>query len=134
MQSYKKSTSHDKTALLQGGGDFFDLERKRFRRSFSQGNIFEKLSVMNGTSVKKFGNSIVTDNTEKVDDKDKSHKVAEICVNSALKVNDKFRNPSRLLLGYENRPPKTKGNSPINSPSGKYFKYTIKSMIAKNNT
>ena len=47
----KKSKSLNDTFKPQATDILFDLERKRLRRSFSQGTIFDKLGIMNGKTV-----------------------------------------------------------------------------------
>ena len=47
MAAYKKSKSHDEGVLSLNEKSSV-IDRKLFRRSFSQGNIFDRIGVMNG--------------------------------------------------------------------------------------
>ena len=47
LSAYKKSKSHDERLLAQQNDASTDPEKKKFRRSFSQGNIFDKISGFN---------------------------------------------------------------------------------------
>ena len=109
IQPYKKSKSYDEPVAPRES-DLYDLEKTRFRRRFSQGNILDIIPLMNGSPAE---NSALKDT--KVGCKSDSNTIDEMFMNRSIKADEKPRILSRRSFGHECSSPKPQRNYLVNA-------------------
>ena len=112
MLPYKKSKSHDER-ISTTSVNSCDLERIKFRRSFSQGNIYEKTTV---TNLGPITNGKSDTDTDKESKKCGRHILGDVSIIPCFKVDDASTAPSKLTTDNENSLHKAHVKSPTDSP------------------
>ena len=123
----KKSKSLNDTFKPQATDILFDLERKRLRRSFSQGTIFDKFGIMNGKTVASLAtNDISVSCRDLINEKPgamEPMKINERPTNTSPPLKARATMPfSRLLMSSGNDQVKSKRSCSVNTypASGTY--------------
>ena len=113
MLPYVKSKSNGERISTQSV-DLCDLERTKFRRSFSQGNIFEKINVAKLGSITNGKSSNGADK----ESKKYSHPILEgVSIIPCFKMDDKSSSLSKLSLDNGNTVHKAQEKSLTDSSS-----------------
>ena len=113
MLPYKKSKSNDERISTQSV-DSCDLDKTKFRRSFSQGNIFENINVANMGPITN-GNS--SNGAEKESKNYSRHMLEGVSIIPCFKMDDKSSSLSKLALDNGSIVHKDQEKSPTDSPS-----------------
>ena len=110
---YKKSKSNDERISAQSV-DSCDLDKTKFRRSFSQGNIFENINV---TSLGPITNGNSSNGGDK-EGKNYGHPMLEgVSIIPCFKMDDKSSSLSKLSLNNGSTVHKNQDKSPTDSLS-----------------